>query len=111
MDDDQLGLFDSHDDGGPPLGSIQHRFEKFHHDNPRVYELIVKFSRQVKDAGLNGYSINAVFERIRWFVFIDLKSREPFKLSNDFRSRYARLVMRQENDLKEFFETRELRSE
>ena len=104
----------SWDDGtldfGPRDRSIQERFEKFHRANPRVYSLILLYSRQVKARGYAHYSINAIFERIRWHVFIETRSEDDFKLSNDYRSRYARLVMEQEPDLADFFELRELRS-
>jgi hypothetical protein len=37
-------------------------------------------------------------------------SKEEFRLSNSYRSRYARLIMEQEADLQDFFTTRELRT-
>jgi len=92
-----------------PDASIQQKFEAFHRENPRVYELLVKFSRQVKATGREHYSINAVFERIRWHVFIETKADDQFKLNNIYRSRYARMLMEKEPDLRDFFDTRELK--
>lgn len=43
------------------------------------------------------------------FIVAVLTKGEPFKLNNDFRSRYTRLLMQQEPELQGFFETRTLR--
>lgn len=55
-------------------------------------------------------SMKAVFERLRWYVRFELKSKDPFKLNNDYTSHYARLVMKNESDLSDFFELRKLRA-
>lgn len=88
---------------------IQREFEEFHRANPHVYELLCKYARQVKDAGRSRYSMDAIFHRIRWHVRIELRKADPFKLNDHYTSRYARLVMEREPDLKDFFETRELK--
>lgn len=93
----------------PRMFGIQQRFEEFHRENPHIYALVVKYCRQVMDAGLKKYSVNAIFERIRWHLRVEVKSRDEFKLNNNYRSRYARLVMDQEPGLEGFFETRELK--
>lgn len=91
--------------------SIQDRFEEFHLNNPRIYALIVRFSREALLAGRQHYGMKAIFERIRWHIFVETRSEDDFKLCNDFTSRYARLVMEQEPDLVDFFELRGLKSE
>ena len=90
---------------------IQRRFERFHRENPHIYKKLVELARQVKSRGLKHYSIASLFERLRWHFRFETKSEEPFKLNNDFRSRYARLVMETESDLADFFDLRELRRE
>ncbi len=87
---------------------LDRKFWQYHHDNPHIYALIVKYAREVKAAGFTTYSINAIFERIRWHVLVETKSEDSFKMSNDHRSRYARLVMKKEPDLKGFFNLRPL---
>ena len=90
--------------------SIQARFEAFHHANPQVYELLVRFARDARRTGRQHYGIAAIFERVRWHVYIETRSNDDFKLNNDFRSRYARLIMEKEPDLIDFFELRELKA-
>ena len=89
---------------------IQADFERFHAANPEVYRLLVKFTRQVRDAGREQYSIDSIFHRLRWHYHIELRTEEPFKLNNNFTSRYARLIMAQEADLDGIFEVRVLRA-
>jgi hypothetical protein len=90
--------------------TIQERFEAFHAENPEVYQLLCRYSREAKSAGRNHYGIEALFSRIRWHKQIETRG-DDFKLNNDFRSRYARLLMQKESDLDGFFELRNLRSE
>ena len=89
--------------------SIREGSSTFHYDNPTVYQEIVKIARVMQNRGIHKMGIALIFERLRWLHFIDTKGSEGFKLSNDFRSEYARLIMQQEKDLAGFFEIRELR--
>ena len=91
------------------MPTIQSRFEEFHKNNPHVYDLILKYVKQVVDAGYKNYSINGIFEQIRWHTNIVTKDRE-FKLSNDYRSRYVRLFEQNNPKWIGFFRTRELTS-
>jgi hypothetical protein len=98
-----------------PHDRIQIRFENFHRQNPRFYQLLVYYTREaVKAREEKGrgrhYGIAAVVERVRWHVDVEAKGVEEFKMPNDFRSRYARLIMKQEPDLRDVFELRELRA-
>jgi hypothetical protein len=92
-----------------PDDSIQARFLAFHEANPRVYELLCRFSRVVVDRGYERVGIKLLWERVRWEVMIETDDPDGFKLSNDFHSRYARLIMEQEPELAGLFRTRELR--
>lgn len=98
-------------DFGPRDRSIQERFEDFHAANPRIYDLLVRFARDAKRAGRRQYGIAAIFERVRWHIYIETQRDDDFKLNNDYRSRYARMIMDREPDLAEFFELRELKTE
>lgn len=92
---------------GRPV-SLQARFEEFHKANPLVYELLVRFARQLKATGREHCGIKLVWERMRWEIAMTTRDPEGFKLNNNYHSRYARLVMAQEPDLAEFFHTRQL---
>lgn len=88
------------------------RFWRFHEQHPLVYQLLVRFAREWKRAGHRRCGIKMLWERVRWEVGIEglPDSSDDWKLNNNYHSRYARLMMRQEPDLAGFFETRELRS-
>lgn len=87
---------------------IERAFRKFHSDNPQVYEMLCALAREAKAAGFGGYAIAGLFERLRWHFDVELRGSQALNLNNNFRSRYARLIMEQEPDLKDFFEVREL---
>lgn len=85
-------------------------FLAFHEANPRVYEELVKLARQAKAKGRAKIGIGMLWEVLRWHFWLETKGDEEFKLNNNYRSRYARLIMGLEADLVGVFETRELRS-
>jgi hypothetical protein len=89
--------------------SIQEKFERFHNENPQVYQKLREIGlwcrRQGKTMG-----IGAMYEILRWQFGIQTTG-SPYKLDNDFRSRYSRLLMQSEPELEGFFRIRELTSE
>jgi hypothetical protein len=109
-------LFDDDDDDDKVRRAAEHRreqtlaarFATFHAENPRVYDLLVRFTRQLKARGYEHCGISLIWERMRWEMALNVTDPDGFKLNNDWRSRYARLIMRQEADLAEFFRTRKL---
>jgi hypothetical protein len=105
LSEDQLDLIYSRKDL-----TIDEKFSEFHKKNPAVYRRLVNLCREVKGAGHTTYSMKALFERLRWWHHIELKSKEPFLLNNDFTSRYARAIMLCEPDLCDFFQVRRLTS-
>lgn len=91
--------------------SIRARFEAFHEENPHVYEAIVEKVKQAWLMGFTKWSINAIFEILRWNAAMETGTDEQWKLSNDFRACYARKVMEDFPLWLGFFEIRELRSQ
>jgi hypothetical protein len=91
--------------------SIQQRFIRFHVAHPEVYAILCRLARKWKENGHTTCGIGMLWEIIRWNVGLKRlpHDEEEFKLSNDYRSRYARLIMANEPDLEGFFNTRELR--
>lgn len=87
---------------------IEKKFEKFHNKNPHVYKLLVKYAREARKTGKKKFGMGAIYERARWNVEVETRG-VPFKIDNDFRSRYSRVIMHNEHDLDGFFELRELR--
>lgn len=88
--------------------TLQERFLEFHQANPHVYAELVKLARRWRKAGNTHGGISMFFEVLRYRRGLLTESRDDFKLNNNWRSRYARLIMVQEDDLSGFFDVREL---
>lgn len=93
-----------------PAGASEAAFQAFHAENPHVYRALVELARAAKEKGKAEVGIGMLWEVLRWRLFFET-SDAHFKLNNNHRSRYARLIMAQEQDLAGLFETRELTSE
>lgn len=104
-----LACFNRRNNDSTPNDATQRKFEKFHSENPHVYEHLVRLARKVKAAGKTKYSIWSLINQVRWHIEIETTG-DTFKLSNDYSSRYSRLIMQQEPDLKGFFTTKQLKA-
>lgn len=92
--------------------TIEDKFYEFHFQNPHVYDQLARLSREWMSHGHARLGIATLFEKLRWEWHIaGLKDSEGYKLNNNFRSLYARLLMTQEPDLAGLFEIRQLASE
>lgn len=81
------------------------KFWRYHKENPHVFELFRHYSMAVKKAGRKTYGAGAIFERIRWHLSVET-SGDDFKLNNNFRSCYARLLIMEDSSFDGFFLTR-----
>lgn len=87
------------------------QFWDFHLNNPGVYCELVELAHELRKKGYRKCGIGMLFEVLRWQRMLKtIDASSDFKLNNNYRSRYARLIMAKEPDLREFFELRELRS-
>ena len=84
------------------------RFDAHCHDHPDVYLMLVIFARKARQAGHNRYSVNTIWERLRWHSDVEARCG-GYKLNNNFRALYARKVMAEHADLAGFFELRPCR--
>lgn len=89
--------------------SIEQRFWEFHQANPAVYYALVSLARQAREAGKKRVGIAMLYERARWDLWVQTHG-DDYRLNNNFRSYYARLIMSNEPDLARIFETRRLRA-
>ncbi len=90
--------------------TIQEQFLAFHAANPHVYTELRRMAVNLKGQGTMRYGIGSLFEVLRWRYAMQTQG-SAFKLNNNWRSRYARLLMDEVAELDGFFETRELQSE
>lgn len=89
--------------------TLEERFRAFHEANPQVYAELVRLARDLVAKGHSRFGIGLLFEVLRWQRML-ATTGDDFKLNNNWRSRYARLIDRNEPDLAGVFETRELRA-
>jgi len=93
-----------------PRTPTGHAFVKFHADHPEVYSELLELARGILKRRRNRWSISSLFEVLRWQRLVNHQTDEsldPFKLCNNYRAFYARLLMLQEPELEDFFNCRE----
>lgn len=109
--EDQASLFDAAPVLRPAAsgGTIQEAFEAFHAANPWVYDALCRLTRRGLAGGRRRLGIGMLFEVLRWNVL--LATDDPasdFKLNNNYRSRYVRLMLTEHEEWSGVFELREL---
>lgn len=86
--------------------STTEKFELFHQLNPHIYDLLVQLSRQwIRDTGRPKLGVAQLWERMRWDLAVR-SSATDFRLNNDYKAYYARLIMKRESDLADLFDLR-----
>lgn len=72
--------------------SVKADFEEYHAVNPHIANLYLKFAREMREHGRGYYGANAITERIRWHVNLEVDSTEEFAVNSKYASCYARLL-------------------
>lgn len=90
-----------------PEMTIEERFNAFHAANPQVYIRLRDLALMLRARGIQRYGIAALYEVLRFDHALRTVGADPFKLNNDYRALYARLLMERELGLEGFFEIRE----
>lgn len=91
------------------MSLIEKAFWEFHGQNPQVYDRLVTLARQLVDRGHEKIGIGMLFEVLRWHhAMTTAGDADGFRLNNNYRAMYARLIMEQEADLAGAFEIRRL---
>tara|TARA_R110000803_G_scaffold190230_1_gene252745 strand:+ start:496 stop:834 length:339 start_codon:yes stop_codon:yes gene_type:complete len=86
---------------------MRDQVQEFHRKNPVVWGLFEKFTLEVINRGFQHYSVNAIFERIRWEQDVaGDKEADRFKLNNNHRPFYSRRFMTCYPQHDGFFRTR-----
>jgi hypothetical protein len=95
----------------PASDSIDAAFDAFHTANPWVYKALVSLALDMHVRGRQRVGIGMLFEVLRWqHALATVDDASEFKLNNNYRSRYARLIMATVPALDGIFETRKLTS-
>ena len=86
-------------------------FERFHAENPAIYEELRELAFFYRRRGRAYYSIDGLFQIVRHHRNIrTTDTTTDFKLNDHYRALYARLLMRREPALEDFFRIRERRT-
>jgi hypothetical protein len=91
--------------------NLRLEFEAYDHDNPAVWDLFVRFTRQALAAGHRRLSVSLVVERIRWETMVDTQSSDGLKINNNHRAYYARKFHETFPEHAGFFRTRTVSSD
>lgn len=92
------------------MSKLKQQWWEWHKANPNVWVLFQKYTFQAIEAGREHYSVNAIFERIRWHTDIETRG-DQFKINNNHRPYYARYFHHVYPEHNGFFRIRELTSE
>jgi len=91
---------------------MRQQVTEFHRRHPEVWDMFVHFTFEMIQRGYKNYSVNAIFERIRWEKdSVGGDGVTSFKLNNNYRAFYSRRFMRAYPEYDGFFRTREQTSE
>jgi hypothetical protein len=63
---------------------------EFNREHPEVWRYFCWFTFGMINKGFANYSVNAIFERIRWEIDAGGNGVTSFKLNNNYRAFYAR---------------------
>lgn len=90
------------------MGDRDVSFQRFHAENPHVYERLKRLAFKLKVRGVERYGMKALWEVLRYEEALETNApASSFRLNNNYTASYARLLMAQEEDLEGFFELRE----
>lgn len=85
------------------------KFNEFHQKNPDVYRALVRMCNDYRN--MRGYDakigIATLWENLRWHYLMRVDTSDQFKLNNNYKPHYARLIMQRNPQLDGIFELRE----
>ncbi|AJC58607.1 hypothetical protein [Streptomyces sp. 769] len=90
--------------------TIQAQFETFHQLNPWVLRALEELTADYLRRGAQRVGIGMLFEVLRWRYALATEGDE-FRLNNNFRSRYVRLLIDRHPEWQSAFEVRALRAD
>lgn len=86
---------------------IERDFWAFHIANPRVYTELRDHALHLRRKGRTHYGVKALFEVVRFHRALETTDKcKEWRLNNNYTALYARLLMTNEPELRDFFRTR-----
>jgi hypothetical protein len=90
--------------------SIQAAFQRFHEANPWVLTALEELTLDLLARGVFRVGIGNLWEVLRWQYSRSTYDPSGYKVNNNFRSRYVRLMIERHPSWDNVFETRRLRA-
>ena len=90
----------------PHTATIEERSQAFHDANPRVYAELRRLAFILLNRGHKKFGAKMLIEHMRWDWYERTIDVSGFKLNNTYVAFYARLLMKNEPELANVFETR-----
>lgn len=87
---------------------IQQKFEEFHADNPHVLSTLERLTSEWFEHH-GTVSVKMLWENMRWSLGIETQG-EPYRLPNNYPSRYARLLIERHPEWASRIRTAQLRA-
>ena len=92
-----------------PETKIERQFREFHLKNRHVYAALEGLALNAHKAGVKRLGIGALVETLRYSAALQTRGSE-YKINNNFRSLYARMLIRNRPELRDLLELRVRRS-
>lgn len=89
--------------------SIDEQFNSFIASNPHVYEWFRKYAHELRERGHERISADMICHRIRFELMIQTAG-EVWRMNNNYTSRLARMLIKEDSRFAFLFELRELKS-
>jgi len=90
----------------PVKDRLEIAFDKFHRQNPGVAARLTRMALDLRRAGRQTYGMAGLFEVLRWQTAIETVGSQ-WKLNNNYRSFYSRLIEGMVPELEGFFTRRQ----
>lgn len=86
---------------------LKEKWWEWHLKNPHVWELFVKYTFEMINAGHKHYSSMGIIERIRWHTHVETQG-DQFKISNNHKTYYSRYFHEMYPEHDGFFRLRDI---
>lgn len=82
-------------------------FEKFHRDNPHVWEEFERRALALIAKGREDFGARQIVESMRYFYAVEIRSSDGFRINNNHVPFYARMFAEKHPEHRDFFKQRE----
>ncbi len=89
-----------------PARSSRERFERFHKENPHVFDLFKRFAFQALASNRGRFSGRTIIHRIRWYTRVETDDPTGFKINDHWSPYYVRMFVAEFSEHEGFFEMR-----